>query len=99
VLLLHPPADASASLRIEECEGSEARELHVPLSIPDLLTGAITSVVRLSGGLVLARAEKVVPTPVVIELRWQGEFGPGGQDPARDDSDLRRQLGALGYLD
>ena len=96
VLLLRPPGARVAPLHLELDGPSGARvALAVPLDVAALRAGGVLTVERTARGLALVRRAGAAP---VAELAWQGDVGPGGTDPAQDDPELRRRLGALGYL-
>jgi arylsulfatase A-like enzyme len=100
VLLLRVPGAALAPLRFEEVGSSGARiSIEAPIDLAALRAGERLAVERRDDGFALVRARGATPGAIrVAELSWQGDVGPGGADPSHDDAELRRKLGALGYL-
>ncbi|KAB2966013.1 MAG: sulfatase [Thermoanaerobaculia bacterium] len=100
VLLLRVPGAQLEPLRIMESGPSgPGVPLEIVLDLAALRAGGRIAVERRDGGLVLvARRSGSPQVALAAEISWQGDVGPGGADPARDDDELRRQLGALGYL-
>ena len=100
VLLLRLPGAELAPLRFEAPgPPGAASAIEAPVELAALRAGGRLVIVRRDGALALVRRRGAAPEPsFVAELAWQGDVGPGGTDPAHDDPELRRKLGALGYL-
>jgi len=99
VLLLRVPGAGLGPLRIAEAgPAGPGAPLEVALDLAALRAGGRLAVERRDGVLALAARGDAASPALAVEIAWQGDVGPGGADPAREDAELRRQLGALGYL-